>query len=105
MLAEIRTSCTGEITSVAILEGDTTRFGRYILESLKKLKKTDRQLNRQILFVHFVFSNENAVYDESKRRANYYRISKKIKFLTEKGDRLFLGTIVFNANLEERRRY
>jgi hypothetical protein len=105
VLAEIRTSCTGEITSVSILEGDTTRFGKYILESLKKIKKTDRQLKRQILFVHFVFSNESVVYDESKRKANYYRISERIKSLTESGDRIFLGTVVFNSNLEERRRY
>jgi hypothetical protein len=105
ILAEIRTSCTGEIISVAILEGDTSRFGRWLLESLKKLKKTDRQLNRQILFVHFIFSNENMINDEQKWRTDYYRISEKIKSLTEKNDRIFLGTVTLFSGLEKRSKY
>ena len=104
-LAEIRTSCTGEITSVAILGSDTSRFGKYIIESFKKIQKTDRVLNSQILFVHFVYNDECLIYSDSDLKALSYRISERIKILKERTDCIFLGTVVFNSNPEERRRY
>ena len=105
VLAEIRTSCTGEITSVTIVEGDTSRFERCVLESLRKLKKTDRQLDRHILYVAFTFLNEVVICDENKQKANSKKISETITTIMKRSDCYFLDFVTINSGLEERRGY
>lgn len=105
LLAKIRTSKSGNVCEVSILENDSSHFAKCILQSLKKLKKTDQHLQSQNLIVYFVYVNESVVCDAKLHQENSNHLLGSAKKLGNKSNSVFLGTVYVNSGAEEKRIY
>lgn len=105
LIAKIRTSKSGNVCRVSILENDTSHFAKCILQSLKKLKKTDQYLKPQNLVVYFVYVNESVVCDVKGHQENSSRLLERAKKIGNKSKYNFLGPVYVNSGVEEQRKY